>query len=70
MRASPARGPRPRPDMRDQSIASTMGIEDESPMLQIYDRAGKKRLAFGVPKAGGPVLRIMDENGRLQTTFP
>jgi hypothetical protein len=48
----------------------TMGIEDGAPMLQIYDRTGTKRLMFGVPKAGGPALRILDENGRMQMRFP
>ena len=39
-------------------------------MLQIYDRAGRKRVTFGVPQARGPALRILDENERLQTRFP
>jgi hypothetical protein len=48
----------------------TMGIDEGGPMLQFYDRQGKKRLVFGVPKAGGPALRILDETERTQTRFP
>jgi hypothetical protein len=48
----------------------TLGIEEGAPMLQIYDRAGKKRVAFGVPKGGGPALRLLDENEQLLKRFP
>jgi hypothetical protein len=39
-------------------------------MLTLYDEAGKKRVAFGVPRAGGPVLRVLDANEKLQMRFP
>jgi hypothetical protein len=48
----------------------TVGIDEGAPMLQIYDHSGKKRLMFGLPKAAGPILRILDEDGRMQTRFP
>jgi hypothetical protein len=48
----------------------TLGIEEGAPLLQIYDRSGRKRVMFGVPMARGPVLRVLDETERLQSRFP
>jgi hypothetical protein len=48
----------------------TLGLEEGAPMLSLFDQAGKKRVAFGIPRAGGPVLRILDANEKLQTRFP
>jgi hypothetical protein len=48
----------------------TLGLEEGTPMLNLYDQSGKKRVSFGIPKAGGPVIRILDANERLQTRFP
>jgi hypothetical protein len=48
----------------------TIGLEEGTPMLNLYDQAGKKRVAFGIPRAGGAVLRVLDANEQLQTRFP
>jgi hypothetical protein len=48
----------------------TIGMEGGTPLLQIYDHVGRKRLVFGVPKEHGPVLRILDENERTLMRFP
>ena len=47
-----------------------LGIENGSPMLQLYDRDGKKRVTIGVPKDTGALIRIFDEKGRIQGRFP
>jgi hypothetical protein len=39
-------------------------------MLTLSDQDGRKRVTFGIPKAGGPVLRVLDANERLQMRFP
>jgi hypothetical protein len=48
----------------------TIGMEDGSPMLQLFDQEGRKRVVFAVPKGPGPVLRILDENEKTRTRFP
>ncbi|HKI19556.1 MAG TPA: hypothetical protein VKA15_16845 [Isosphaeraceae bacterium] len=48
----------------------TLGIENGSPLLQLYDRDGKKRVTFGVPKDAGGLIRIFDADGRIQGRFP
>jgi hypothetical protein len=49
----------------------TLGLEDEGhPALLLYDGAGRKRVMFGIPKQGGPVIRVLDENEKLQMRFP
>jgi hypothetical protein len=49
----------------------TLGLEEEGhPGLVLYDTAGRKRVAFGIPKQGGPVIRVLDEHGKLQMRFP
>jgi hypothetical protein len=45
-------------------------MEEGSPMLQLFDQEGRKRVVFAVPKGRGPVLRVLDENERIQTRFP
>ncbi len=54
-----------------ESNRLTLGLEDEGhPALLLYDGLGRKRVAFGIPRQGGPVIRVLDENGRLQMRFP
>jgi hypothetical protein len=48
----------------------TLGIENGSPMLQLFDRDGKKRVMLGVPKDVGALIRILDAEGRVQGRFP
>jgi hypothetical protein len=48
-----------------------LGFEEEGlPALMFYDSKGRKRVALGVPKEGGAVIRVLDENERLRTRFP
>jgi hypothetical protein len=47
----------------------SLGLEEGTPMLNQYDQAGRKRVTFGVPEAGGPVLRVVGVNERLQMRF-
>jgi hypothetical protein len=47
-----------------------LGLEEGSPQLQLFDPRRKKRVAIGVPKQGGPIIRIMGEDGKLQMRFP
>jgi hypothetical protein len=47
-----------------------LGIEDGSPMLQLYDRNGTRRVTLGVPKDTGALIRIFDANGKVQGRFP
>ena len=48
----------------------TLGIENGTPMLQLYDRDGKKRVTLGIPKDVGALLRTFDADGRVQGRFP
>jgi len=48
----------------------TLGIENGSPMLQLYDRDGVRRVTLGVPKDIGSLIRIYDEGGKLQARLP
>ena len=48
----------------------TLGIENGSPMLQLYDRDGTKRVAIGVPKDIGSLIRIFDAEGRVLGRIP
>jgi hypothetical protein len=48
----------------------TLGIENGSPMLHLYDRDGKKRVMLGIPKDVGALIRILDAEGRVQGRFP
>ncbi len=57
-------------DVGKESGGLILGLEEGSPLLQLYDPRRKKRVAIGVPKQGGPIIRIMDEDGKLQMRFP
>jgi hypothetical protein len=48
----------------------TLGIENGTPMLQLYDQHGVRRVTLGVPKDIGALIRIYDEEGRLQGRVP
>lgn len=48
----------------------TLGIENGSPILELYDREGMKRVALGVPKDFGALIRTYNEEGKLQSRFP
>ena len=48
----------------------TLGIENGTPMLQLYDREGTKRVALGVPKDVGSLIRIFDVDGRVVGRLP
>jgi hypothetical protein len=48
----------------------TLGIENGSPILQLYDREGTRRVTIGVPRDVGALIRIYDEEGKLQARFP
>jgi hypothetical protein len=48
----------------------TLGIENGTPMLQLYDRNGVRRVTLGVPKDIGALIRIYDEEGRLKGRVP
>jgi hypothetical protein len=48
----------------------TIGIENESPMLKLYDQAGKLRVTIGVPHDVGSLIRILDEDGRVLRRLP
>jgi hypothetical protein len=47
-----------------------LGIENGTPMLQLYDREGVKRVTIGIPKDTGALIRTFDEKGRVQGRFP
>jgi hypothetical protein len=46
-----------------------LGIEDGSPMLQLFAREGKRRVTLGVPKDTGALIRIFDAEGKVQGRF-
>jgi hypothetical protein len=48
----------------------TLGIENGSPMLQLYDRDGTKRVTLGVPKDVGSLIRMFDAEGRVVGRIP
>jgi hypothetical protein len=48
----------------------TLGIENGTPVMQLYDREGVKRVALGVPKDVGALIRIYDDGGKLQMRLP
>ena len=57
-------------DSGEETGRLTLGMEAGSPMLKLSDSHRKKQVAIGVPKQGGPIIRIMDEEGKLQMRFP
>jgi hypothetical protein len=48
----------------------TLGIENGSPTLQLYDRDGVKRVTIGIPKDIGALIRTYDSAGKVQGRFP
>ncbi len=48
----------------------TLGIENGSPRLQLYDREGVKRVTIGIPRDIGALIRTYDADGRVQGRFP
>jgi hypothetical protein len=48
----------------------TIGIENGSPTLQLFDRDGTKRVTIGVPKDVGSLIRIFDATGRVVGRIP
>lgn len=48
----------------------TLGIENGSPVLQLYDREGTRRVTIGVPRDIGALIRTYDAQGKLQGRFP
>jgi len=48
----------------------TPGIGEGSPMLQVYDRVGRERVMFGIPKTGAPALRLPDEHDQILKRLP
>jgi hypothetical protein len=48
----------------------TLGIENGTPMLQLYDRDGVRRVTLGVPKDTGALIRLYDEEGRPKGRVP
>lgn len=57
-------------DAGHESNRLSMGIEDGTPTLQLYDASTKKRLSFVVPKGGIPMIRIFGEDGKLRKKYP
>jgi hypothetical protein len=47
-----------------------IGIENGTPVLRLYDRAGKLRVSMGVPQDVGALIRIFDEEGRVLGRLP
>jgi hypothetical protein len=48
----------------------TLGIENGSPTLQLYDSDGVRRVVIGIPKDIGALIRTFDDKGRIQGRFP
>jgi hypothetical protein len=48
----------------------TIGIENGSPMLRLYDRAGRERVALGIPQDVGALIRILDADGHVVGRIP
>jgi hypothetical protein len=48
----------------------TLGIENGSPVLQLYDREGVRRVTIGIPRDIGALIRTFDANGKVQGRFP
>jgi hypothetical protein len=47
-----------------------IGIDNGTPVLRLYDRAGKMRVSMGVPQDVGALIRIFDEEGRVLGRLP
>jgi len=48
----------------------TPGIGEGSPMLQVYDRVGRERVMFGIPKTGASAPRHVDEHDQIPKRLP
>jgi hypothetical protein len=48
----------------------TIGIENGSPMLKLYDKTGKMRVALGIPHEMGSLIRILDADGHILGRLP
>jgi hypothetical protein len=48
----------------------TIGIENGSPMLRLYDKAGKLRVTMGIPHEVGSLIRMLDEDGHIVRRLP
>jgi len=48
----------------------TIGIENGSPMLRLYDKAGKMRVVLGIPQEIGSLIRILDTDGSILGRLP
>jgi hypothetical protein len=48
----------------------TIGIENGSPMLRLYDLEGKLRVMLGIPQHIGSLIRILDADGSLVGRLP
>jgi hypothetical protein len=48
----------------------TIGIENGSPMLRLYDREGKLRVTMGIPHEVGSLIRMLDEDGSVVKRLP
>jgi hypothetical protein len=47
-----------------------IGIDNGTPVLRLYDRAGKLRVSMGVPQDVGSLIRIFDEEGHVLARLP
>ncbi len=47
-----------------------IGIDNGTPVLRLYDRAGKLRVSMGVPQDVGALIRTFDEEGRVLGRLP
>jgi hypothetical protein len=48
----------------------TIGIENGSPMLRLYDKAGKLRVMLGIPNELGSLIRLLDKDGNVVRRLP
>jgi hypothetical protein len=48
----------------------TLGIENGSPVLNLYDRDGARRVTLGIPHEIGGLIRIYDARGKFQARVP
>jgi hypothetical protein len=54
----------------EQKGRLAIGIDNGTPALRLYDRAGKLRVSMGVPHDVGSLIRIFDEDGRVLGRLP
>jgi hypothetical protein len=51
------------------STRAALCIDDERPVLLMYDRNGKDRLVLGIDSDGTPYLRLQDANGKKRASI-